>query len=132
MSSKTGPSVAFFQHGHILLVFTRPCSLSFLYYDGGLYSVNYLSYSSLHYAEISRFCGASTSKFDIIIIFISFCNSYIQIIIQGFEARGTPLAQRLTAWNNFEDESRPSGNLVKNPLEYYHHLQETHRKVYCN
>ncbi|XP_012280511.1 protein dispatched [Orussus abietinus] len=42
----------------------------------------------------------------------------------GFEARGTMLAQRLTAWQNLMDATRPRGNLVDNPLEYYHFLQQ--------
>ncbi|XP_015609573.1 protein dispatched homolog 1 isoform X2 [Cephus cinctus] len=42
----------------------------------------------------------------------------------GFEARGTVLAQRLTAWQNLMDATAPRGELVNNPLEYYQYLQQ--------
>ncbi|XP_059612470.1 protein dispatched [Phlebotomus argentipes] len=35
----------------------------------------------------------------------------------GFEARGTTISQRLTAWRNLLEETRPSGRLVANPFE---------------
>lgn len=41
----------------------------------------------------------------------------------GFEARGTTLAQRLTAWVNLIEATHPRGELVENPLEYYYYLQ---------
>lgn len=41
----------------------------------------------------------------------------------GFEARGTKLAQRLTAWGNLMEATHPRGELVDNPLEYYYYLQ---------
>nr|CAD7455215.1 unnamed protein product [Timema tahoe] len=37
----------------------------------------------------------------------------------GFEARGTVIAQRLTAWNNLLEATRPSGNLLVNPIEQH-------------
>ncbi|XP_014204932.1 protein dispatched [Copidosoma floridanum] len=46
----------------------------------------------------------------------------------GFEARGTPLAQRLTAWKNLIESSSPRGHLVDNPLEYYYYLQDVHQQ----
>lgn len=39
---------------------------------------------------------------------------------QGFEARGTTLAQRFTAWQNLIEASKARGELIENPLEYYH------------
>ncbi|KAL7286599.1 hypothetical protein TKK_0019098 [Trichogramma kaykai] len=42
----------------------------------------------------------------------------------GFEARGTPLAQRLTAWKNLMESSGPRGYFSINPLEYYYYLQD--------
>ncbi|XP_058807655.1 protein dispatched [Phymastichus coffea] len=47
----------------------------------------------------------------------------------GFEARGTPLAQRLTAWKNLIDSPSSKANLIDNPLEYYYFVQETNRQV---
>ncbi|CAG2063579.1 unnamed protein product, partial [Timema podura] len=41
------------------------------------------------------------------------------IWFQGFEARGTVIAQRLTAWNNLLEATRPSGNLLVNPIEQH-------------
>uniref|UniRef100_A0A1B0DL98 Uncharacterized protein n=1 Tax=Phlebotomus papatasi TaxID=29031 RepID=A0A1B0DL98_PHLPP len=35
----------------------------------------------------------------------------------GFEARGTTISQRLTAWRNLLEETRPSGRLLANPFE---------------
>ena len=46
----------------------------------------------------------------------------------GFEARGTPLAQRITTWNNLIEASNPRGHLTDNPLEYYYYLQDVNRK----
>ncbi|OXU27643.1 hypothetical protein TSAR_001530 [Trichomalopsis sarcophagae] len=46
----------------------------------------------------------------------------------GFEARGTPLAQRLTAWKNLLESSNPRGDLVDNPLEYYYYIQDINRQ----
>ncbi|GAB0087327.1 Protein dispatched [Sergentomyia squamirostris] len=37
----------------------------------------------------------------------------------GFEARGTSISQRLTTWRNLLEETRPSGQLVANPYEYF-------------
>lgn len=37
--------------------------------------------------------------------------------MQGFEPRGTLISQRLTAWRNLLDETRPSGLLIANPNE---------------
>lgn len=38
----------------------------------------------------------------------------------GFEARGTQLGQRITAWHNLLDETRPAGGqLIANPYEYF-------------
>lgn len=36
---------------------------------------------------------------------------------QGFESRGTDIANRLTAWHNLLEETRPSGRLTSNPYE---------------
>lgn len=38
-------------------------------------------------------------------------------IFQGFETRGTILAQRITAWENLCESTRPSGILTVNPNE---------------
>lgn len=35
--------------------------------------------------------------------------------LKGFEARGTVIGQKLTAWRNLLEETRPSGNLIPNP-----------------
>ncbi|XP_015124138.1 protein dispatched [Diachasma alloeum] len=40
----------------------------------------------------------------------------------GFEARGTPLAQRLTAWYNLMKATGARGELTDNPIEYYNYL----------
>lgn len=48
---------------------------------------------------------------------------------QGFEARGTKLAQRLTAWGNLMEATHPRGELVDNPLEYYYYLQNHNQQV---
>nr|CAD7412071.1 unnamed protein product [Timema poppensis] len=37
----------------------------------------------------------------------------------GFEARGTVIAQRLTAWSNLLEATRASGNLLVNPIEQH-------------
>ncbi|XP_033310868.1 protein dispatched [Bombus bifarius] len=42
----------------------------------------------------------------------------------GFEARGTMLAQRLIAWQNLLESNKPSGQLIDNPLEHYHYMQQ--------
>lgn len=44
----------------------------------------------------------------------------------GFEARGTELGQRMTAWHNLLEETSPQGQLVSNPYEYldYDELQQ--------
>lgn len=44
--------------------------------------------------------------------------------LQGFEARGTDLGQRITAWRNLLDETRPSGQLVANPYEDYEYRDD--------
>lgn len=36
--------------------------------------------------------------------------------IKGFEARGTDIAKKLTAWQNLVEETRPSGKLTSNPF----------------
>ena len=42
----------------------------------------------------------------------------------GFEARGTELGQRITAWHNLLDETSPSGGqLIANPYEYLDDLE---------
>ncbi|XP_055677193.1 protein dispatched [Lutzomyia longipalpis] len=41
----------------------------------------------------------------------------------GFEARGTTISQRLTAWRNLLDETRPSGRLVANPLDDFQSVE---------
>lgn len=49
---------------------------------------------------------------------------------QGFEARGTTLAQRFTAWQNLIEASKARGELIENPLEYYHfHHQQVRAKI---
>ncbi|XP_011634830.1 protein dispatched [Pogonomyrmex barbatus] len=50
----------------------------------------------------------------------------------GFEARGTVLAQRLTAWNNLIEATKSRGELIDNPLEYHqyiHHLSQSNIKT---
>lgn len=47
----------------------------------------------------------------------------------GFEARGTTLAQRLTAWQNLMDASKPRGVLIDNPLEYYHYIKQLNEQI---
>ncbi|XP_047355130.1 protein dispatched isoform X1 [Vespa velutina] len=47
----------------------------------------------------------------------------------GFEARGTVLAQRLTAWQNLMEASSPRGELVDNPLEYYYYLKQLNQQT---
>lgn len=47
--------------------------------------------------------------------------------IKGFEARGTTLAQRLIAWQNLMETSKPRGQLIDNPLEYYYYMRQLHR-----
>lgn len=54
---------------------------------------------------------------------------YKLLIFQGFEARGTTLAQRLTAWVNLIEATHPRGELVENPLEYYYYLQYHNQPV---
>ncbi|XP_030756335.1 protein dispatched-like [Sitophilus oryzae] len=39
----------------------------------------------------------------------------------GFSTRGTLISNRLTTWQNLEEECRPSGYLTKNPKEYLMH-----------
>lgn len=42
----------------------------------------------------------------------------------GFEARGTKLGQRMTAWHNLLEETSPSGGkLIANPYEYLDELE---------
>ncbi|XP_034948798.1 protein dispatched [Chelonus insularis] len=40
----------------------------------------------------------------------------------GFEARGTPLAKRFTAWYNLMRATGARGELVDDPIEYYNYL----------
>ncbi|KAL2743261.1 protein dispatched [Vespula maculifrons] len=47
----------------------------------------------------------------------------------GFEARGTNLAQRLTAWQNLMEATKPRGELVDNPLEYYYYLEQLNQQT---
>ncbi|XP_012135069.1 protein dispatched isoform X1 [Megachile rotundata] len=46
----------------------------------------------------------------------------------GFEARGTVLAQRLIAWQNLLEASKPRGQLIDNPLEYYYYVQQRNQQ----
>lgn len=50
----------------------------------------------------------------------------------GFEARGTMLAQRLIAWQNLMESSKPRGDLVDNPLEYYHYVRQLNQQTDIN
>ncbi|XP_076237082.1 protein dispatched [Calliopsis andreniformis] len=50
----------------------------------------------------------------------------------GFEARGTALAQRLIAWQNLMEASKPKGQLIDNPLEYYYYVRQQHQQNYVN
>lgn len=34
------------------------------------------------------------------------------------------LAQRLIAWQNLLESNKPNGQLIDNPLEHYHHMQQ--------
>lgn len=51
-------------------------------------------------------------------------------MLKGFEARGTILAQRLIAWQNLLESNKPRGQLVDNPLEYYHYVQQLNQQVF--
>ncbi|KZC07514.1 Protein dispatched [Dufourea novaeangliae] len=46
----------------------------------------------------------------------------------GFEARGTTLAQRLIAWQNLMEASKPRGQLTDNPLEYYYYVRQLNQQ----
>ncbi|XP_034170851.1 protein dispatched [Osmia lignaria lignaria] len=46
----------------------------------------------------------------------------------GFEARGTMLAQRLITWQNLLEASKPRGQLIDNPLEYYYYVQQLNQQ----
>ncbi|XP_011313149.1 protein dispatched [Fopius arisanus] len=46
----------------------------------------------------------------------------------GFEARGTPLAQRLTAWYNLMKATGARGDLTDNPIEYYNYLLQVSKQ----
>lgn len=48
---------------------------------------------------------------------------------QGFEARGTVLAQRLTAWHNLMDATKARGELTANPLEYHQYIRQLNQQV---
>lgn len=50
-------------------------------------------------------------------------------LTQGFEARGTVLAGRLTTWQNLMEEIRPRGKLIGDPLEYSLHMMQTLSQV---
>lgn len=39
------------------------------------------------------------------------------MFLQGFETRGTEISNRLTAWHNLLEETRPNGLLTSNLLE---------------
>ncbi|KAI4473838.1 hypothetical protein M0802_015925 [Mischocyttarus mexicanus] len=47
----------------------------------------------------------------------------------GFEARGTVLAQRLTAWQNLVEATKPRGEFTNNPLEYNYYLGQLKRQT---
>ncbi|XP_011863763.1 PREDICTED: protein dispatched-like [Vollenhovia emeryi] len=42
----------------------------------------------------------------------------------GFEARGTVLSQRLTAWSHLVETTKPRGELTDNPFEYRQYLHD--------
>lgn len=44
-------------------------------------------------------------------------HSQTLFILQGFETRGTTISQRITAWQNMAEATRPSGSLTSNPKE---------------
>ncbi|XP_054006493.1 protein dispatched isoform X1 [Hylaeus anthracinus] len=46
----------------------------------------------------------------------------------GFQARGTMLAQRLIAWQNLMETSKPRGQLTDNPLEYYNYVRQLNQQ----
>ncbi|XP_029177089.1 protein dispatched-like [Nylanderia fulva] len=47
----------------------------------------------------------------------------------GFEARGSVLAQRLTAWHNLiEEATKTRGELTGNPLEYHQYLRQLNQQ----
>lgn len=56
-------------------------------------------------------------------------SSHSVCFIKGFEARGTTLAQRLIAWQNLMEASKPRGQLIDNPLEYYYYKRQLHQQV---
>ncbi|XP_076175871.1 protein dispatched isoform X2 [Ptiloglossa arizonensis] len=49
-------------------------------------------------------------------------------VLMGFEARGTTLAQRLIAWQNLMEASKPRGQLIDNPLEYYNYMRQLNQQ----
>lgn len=39
------------------------------------------------------------------------------------------LAQRLITWQNLLEASKPRGQLIDNPLEYYYYVQQLNQQV---
>lgn len=56
-------------------------------------------------------------------------NLFFIYFVKGFEARGTTLAQRLIAWQNLMEASKPRGQLIDNPLEYYNYMRQLNQQV---
>lgn len=50
-------------------------------------------------------------------------------VLQGFEARGTMLAQRLNAWHNLMEATKTRGELTNNPLEYEQYIRQLNQQV---
>lgn len=53
------------------------------------------------------------------------------LYLQGFEARGTEIANRLTAWENLLEETRPSGRLTANPNDKLQQQDNVLLNNYC-
>ena len=120
------------QNGSVV-VFPRNCPSSVRYFDINFCVFLNLLDRALHDQQISGFLGSAAGKCVLLrywclaLAFIIYVNYYNEL--QGFEARGTMLAQRLTAWHNLIEKTHPRGELVDNPLEYYHYLQHIIQKV---
>ncbi|GAB1869493.1 Protein dispatched-like protein 1 [Camponotus japonicus] len=46
----------------------------------------------------------------------------------GFEARGTVLAQRLTAWDHLMEATKARGELTDNPIEYHQYVRQLNQQ----
>lgn len=53
-------------------------------------------------------------------------------VLQGFEARGTVLAQRLVTWYNLMEATKTRGELTDNPLEYHQYIHQLSQQVFIS